>query len=64
MACGTWQKEHRSSGATYHVRSCGRKSAQILVGTTTYNIKLDGREIKRGSAKTLRAAKAAASRLL
>ncbi len=61
MKCGDWRNEHRRSGATVHVRRCGVMSAEILLNTTTYNVYRNGKYVTRGSARTVKGAKAAAT---
>jgi hypothetical protein len=61
MKCGAWKKEHRRSGATVHVRRCGATHAEILLNTSTYNIYRNGKYVTRGSARTVKGAKAAAT---
>lgn len=62
MKCSDWKKERRSSGATLHARTCGTMKATILLGTKTYTITRNGKYVTKGSGKTLRSTKAAATR--
>lgn len=63
-SCSKWRKEQRASGRTVHVRECGAGRAEIVSGDGyyTYNLYRGGQWSKRGSRKTLKAAKATASR--
>lgn len=65
--CTPWTIERKSSGASLHTRKCGSMKATILVGTSVYTITTRDRGhrrvfVTRQSAKTVRAAKAAATR--
>ena len=59
-----WTVQHASSGRQLHVCKRGRSRAVIVDGDGyyTYTLYHRGRFLKRGSAKTLRATKSAASR--
>lgn len=65
-SCTSWAKTNRASGRMAYVRTCGKSRADIVHGDRywTYNVYRNGTWTKRGSAKTLRAAKAAATRAM
>jgi hypothetical protein len=66
-SCSLWIREHRPSGSAPWVRRCTfGDRAEIVSGGSyfTYNVYKDNTFVKRGSTKSLTAAKTAASRIL
>jgi len=63
-SCTPWKAQHRPSGAKVLVRACGANRAEIVGGDGyyTYNAYHNGKWIGRHSARTLKAAKTAATR--